>query len=111
MVRKGLVVLGLVGAVLIATVVGVLRIRSLEERVASLERTGRGPVISPPVTAVNGPGLNLNWGPAGDLATVQVPEGSTLPNGLPKGTTPHEFNGMTYYVIPLADNGGTTSQR
>lgn len=43
-----------------------------------------------------------------DLYTIEpspnvVPDGNQLPKGFPKGSSRREFNGMTYYIIPLQD--------
>jgi hypothetical protein len=97
MVPKGPAVLALAGLMLLTMLAGALKIHSLEERVASVERGARSPAISFPVTAVGSPARNLFLGPARD--------------DLPEGATRHEINGMAYYVMPLADRGDVTSRR
>jgi hypothetical protein len=114
MVRGRLAVLGLCGVVLAAMVAAALKIHSLEQRVASLEKVSQAPA-----TVAVSPVTGLTWAP-GDRgsATLQSPDGngvvtSQLPKGaqLPGGTTAHEINGMTYYVMPLADRGNAVSRR
>lgn len=117
MVRGRLAVLGLCGVVLSVMVAGALRIHNLEQRVASLER-GPGQIPIAASTPVSTLPQNLIWAPEGGAATLRFPGGnglftSQLPNGaqLPNGTTAHDINGMTYYVMPLADGGGAASRR
>jgi hypothetical protein len=105
---RRLAVLGLSGLMLIAMVAGALRIHRLEQRIAALE-TARAPVALAPVAAVSSPGLDFRWEPAGnDQMAVQPPH--QFPQ-FPNAPTRHEINGMTYYVVPLADSGGATSRR
>jgi hypothetical protein len=114
MVRGRLAVLGLCGVVLTAMVAAALRIQSLDQRVASLEKASRVTATVAP-SPVNG----LTWAPEDrGTVTLQSPDGngvvtSQLPKGaqLPGGTTAHEINGMTYYVMPLADSGSAASRR
>jgi len=106
--RRRLAALGLSGLVLLAMAAAALRIHRLEQRVASLERE-RASMTLAPVTAVSNPGLHLSWAPAGnDQVTVQSPH--QLPQ-FPYGANRHEINGMTYYVMPLADRGDATNRR
>jgi hypothetical protein len=103
-----LAVLGLSGLALIAMVAGALRIHGLEQRIAALE-TARAPVALAPVAAVSYPGLDFRWEPAGnDQMAVQPPH--QFPQ-FPNAPTRHEINGMTYYVVPLADSGGAKNRR
>jgi hypothetical protein len=117
MVRRRIAVLGLSGVVLIAMVAGALRIHTLEQRVASLEKrfqAGAAPLTNPPV---------VNWVPAADQdVVVQYPDGAVItqsPDGmqplsgqqLPQGTTSHQINGLTYYVMPLGDDLVATPRR
>jgi len=119
MVRGRLAVLGLCGVVLSVMVAGAMRIHSLEERVASLEKVPQGRIPIAAATPVSTLPQDLTWAPEGSgAATLQLPGSnglvtSPLPNGaqLPNGTTAHDINGMTYYVIPLADGGGAASRR
>jgi hypothetical protein len=119
MVRGHVAVLGLCGVVLSVLVAGTMRIHSLEERVASLEKASQGQIPIAAATPVSTLPRNLTWAPeGGGAATLQFPGGnglvtSQLPNGaqLPNGTTAHDINGMTYYVMPLADGGGAASRR
>src|ERR1700693_282202 len=100
--RRRLAVLGLSGLVLIAMTAGALRIYQLEQRVASLEAAARSPVKGAdiPEVKVSGP-LNLTWAPGGnDQPAIQVPDSATRLDG----STRHEINGMTYYIMPLAAN-------
>jgi hypothetical protein len=105
MVRGRLAVLGLCGVVLSAMVAAALRIHSLEQRA--------------PATVAASPVNGLTWAPEDrGSATLQLPDGnrvvtSRLPKGaqLPRGTTAHEINGMTYYVMPLAESGNAVSRR
>jgi hypothetical protein len=114
MVRGRPAVLGLCGLVLAAMIAAALRIHSLEQRVASLEKASRAPA-----TVAASPVNGLTWAPEDrGSATLQLPDGnrvvtSRLPKGaqLPRGTTAHEINGMTYYVMPLAESGNAVSRR
>jgi len=114
MVRGRLAVLGLCSVVLAVMVAAALRIHSLEERVASLEKASQAPA-----TVAAAPVNGLTWAPEDrGTATLQLPDGngvvtSQLPKGaqLSGGTTAHEINGMTYYVMPLADSGHAASRR
>jgi hypothetical protein len=104
MVRGRLAVLGLCGVVLSVMLAGAMRIHSLEERVASLEKASPGQIPIAAATPVSSLPQNLTWAPeGGGVATLQLPGGnrlvtSQLPNGaqLPNGTTAHGINGMTY---------------
>jgi hypothetical protein len=99
--RRRLATLGLTGLVLIVMTVGAIRIHRLEQRVASLEaaRSTAGGV-----NAAFAPGLNLSWT---DSQQAPVPFADPFPEGM----TRHEINGMTYYVMPLADNRGMPATR
>jgi hypothetical protein len=115
---RRLAILGLSGLLLSAMVAAGLRIHHLEQRVASLE-TSRPTITAAAVTPVSTPTVDLTWVPNDEGAvTLQTPGAnglvtSPLPNGrqLPSGATPHEINGMTYYVMPLADNTSATARR
>ena len=107
--RRRLAVLGVSGVVLIAMTAGVIRIYHLEQRVASLEVAARLQMTAVPITAVANTPMTLEWAPRDNnqpaLRLQQAPE-------LPNGATPHEINGMTYYVMPLAAvTYGATIQR
>jgi hypothetical protein len=113
MLRGRLAVLGLCGVLLCAMVAGAVRIHTLEQRVASLEQQTRARVVTAQATPASAP-LTLDWAPAGNDGrtlqpgpTLRFPDGARVPNG----ATPHEINGMTYYVMPLADKGGAASRR
>ncbi len=99
-------------------VAGAQRIHNLEQRVASLEKApGQIPIAA--ATPVSTLPQDFTWAPeGGGTAMLQLPGGnglvtSQLPNGaqLPNGTTAHDINGMTYYVMPLADSGRAASRR
>jgi hypothetical protein len=97
--RRRLAVLGISGVVLIAMTAGAIQIYHLEQRVASLEAAAHSPakVADIPVATVRGP-LDVIYTPAGkDQLALQAPGPPPL-----GGPTPHEINGMTYYVLPLA---------
>ncbi len=116
--RSRLALLGLVGVPLIVIVAGGLRLRSLEQRVATLEKSTQAKTRAQ-ATRVGSPPVSLNWAPAGNELTVEDrPSGSTLVTSqqpglaqFPNGATAHAINGMTYYVMPLADSAGTTNRR
>jgi hypothetical protein len=116
--RSRFALLGVVSVPLIVIVAGGLRLRSLEQRVATLEKSAQTQTLAQ-ATRVGSAPVSYNWAPAGNGLTVdQLPRGSALvtsqhPNlsQFPNGATAHEINGMTYYVMPLADNGGATNRR
>jgi hypothetical protein len=70
------------------------RVRALEEKVAQLEKKlsqippGYLPTVPPAARAPNG--------------TPLVPTVPQLPPGIPPHSVPREFNGQTYYIVPLA---------
>jgi hypothetical protein len=69
------------------------RVAALEEKVAQLEKKlsqippGYLPTVPPAVAAPNG--------------TPRVPTAPQLPPGIPPHAVPREFNGQTYYIVPL----------
>jgi hypothetical protein len=111
--RRRLAILGFCGAVAIVIASAGWKIHSLEQRLASLESAARARALVPatPVT--------FDWVPdQSGSPIVQLPGGNPvattqLPNRgqLPKGATPHEINGMTYWVVPLATNDAATIRR
>ena len=70
------------------------RVAALEEKVAQLEkklsqiRPGYLPTVPPAIAAPNGAPL--------------VPAAPQLPPGIAPHAVPREFNGQTYYIVPLA---------
>jgi hypothetical protein len=70
------------------------RVAALEEKVAQLEKKlsqvppGYLPTVPPAAAAPNG--------------TPLVPAVPQLPPGIPPRSVPREFNGQTYYIVPLA---------
>ena len=67
------------------------RVQALEARLDALER--RTIEISPLAQAV----------PAMQMAPVYVPGAVQPQPQVPSNWTPHQFNGMTYYILPLAN--------
>jgi len=68
------------------------RIKVLEDRLKALESQSAKPT-EPPMT--------FRWAPSLPSPTVQPYAPS--PDRLPEGTIEREFNGMKYYIIPIAD--------
>ena len=70
------------------------RVMALEKKVAQLEKKlseippGYLPTVPPAAAAPNG--------------TPLVPTVPQLPPGIPPHSVPREFNGQTYYIVPLA---------
>ena len=117
MVRSRVAVLGLSGIVLIVMVAGALRIHTLEQRVASLEKRPQGGATPPsnpaPFNFVPAADQGVVVQYSDDLVTTRSPERmQPLPGAqFPQGTTSHQINGLTYYVMPLTDGGDATTRR
>ena len=87
-------------------------VRALRERVETLEKqlgaleSGGLTVTIPPQAA-----QTLPPPPGGGLAPLQfapqVP--APLPGDMPPGTQRREFNGMSYYLIPIAEGGSAAT--
>jgi hypothetical protein len=73
------------------------RVAALEEKVAQLEKKlDQFPsTIAPPNGAPRAPTAPL---PPGTQLPQQTPQ---LPPGVPPNAVPREFNGQTYYIVPL----------
>lgn len=115
--QKRLAVLGLCGGALIVVTALGIWIQRLEQRVAVLERTASARVAVAPAVPDVPVQSSPNWKTSDksladngitifyDNPPAHAPllESAKLPNGsrLPQGTTTHEINGLTYYVMPL----------
>jgi len=111
--QKRLAVLGLGGgALILITGLGIWTQR-LEQRVATLEQVASARVAFAPAVPVAMAPRSPNWNLSDKMLSdngvtlhFASPQGAVpdcLPNGsrLPDGTTSHEINGLTYYVMPL----------
>jgi hypothetical protein len=116
--QKRLAVLGLCGGALILITVLGIWIQRLEQRVASLEQMAQARAPIAPAVPVALAQRSPNWTTSDNILSdngvtlhYESPPGTApqlysghLPNGspLPQGTTSHEINGLTYYVMPLS---------
>jgi hypothetical protein len=70
------------------------RVATLEEKVAQLEKKldqiSPGYLLSVPPVA------------AAPFGSSRVPTAPQVPSGIPPHAVPREFNGQTYYIVPLA---------
>jgi hypothetical protein len=80
------------------------RVATLEERVLRLEKllsqqitSGGVPLVAPQVAPQTTPM------PQG---TAPVPAAPQLQPDIPRNATPFQFNGSTYYIVPLAKDAG-----
>lgn len=81
------------------------RVASLEEKVAQLEKkldqlsSGYLRTVPPAVALPHGSPRFLT----APQATPDAPLTAPMPNspGIPPNAVPHEFNGQTYYIMPL----------
>ncbi|MBA3314393.1 MAG: hypothetical protein H0T47_14040 [Planctomycetaceae bacterium] len=83
-------------------------IKSLRQRVEALEEKLKNLEAGTPT-------LKLDMSPAEPFAPPHQPDGNLwrLPQPpasfLPNGSVQREFNGMTYYVIPITGSGGNAA--
>ncbi len=78
------------------------RVAVLEARLKAVEARPKQP-IEPP-----SPPLTLQWAPSTPRGTVPLFAPSS--DRLPDGTVEREFNGMTYYIMPIASTDADESR-
>jgi hypothetical protein len=116
--QRRLAVLALGGGVLILITALGIWIQRLEQRVATLEQRAETRVAVASAVPVALAQRSPDWTTSDHILSdngvtlhYESPPGATpqpysgrLPNGspLPEGTTSHEINGLTYYVMPLS---------
>lgn len=71
------------------------RVEVLEEKLKALEARPAKPVEPP------APPMTFQWAPA--IPPDAVPPYAPTPDRLPDGTVEREFNGMKYYIMPIAN--------
>jgi hypothetical protein len=80
------------------------RVVALEEKVARLEKLlAQAPLFGyplpvPPTAPRAAPQIAPPTSPPGAIPAQPTPQ---LPPGVPPNAVPHEFNGSTYYIVPL----------
>jgi hypothetical protein len=120
MSQRSLAVLGTFAVLLIVVAAGAFWIHRLEQRlaglerdVASLETAGRTHASETRSVPAANPQVQLSWltpddrvvpGSGAAAPVRQSPGQFADGTPLPDGTTAHEFNGIPYYIMPLADS-------